>query len=876
MGSITKYAPGTTDGYAQSDSTTYSTARAGSSLSADTTSNFVLAGQEKIGSSFFCDEAFYQWAYTAVPTNEELVTARIALRFYNTNGTSSVHRNFEVREKDWGTGLTTADWVAGDDLASLDAMGAVHDLSSGVAPFKEYQLARDTLLERIRSGVSPLRVLVNTDRHRNGNAPTGEEYGAFASANYSSGTYASTLALATMTLSDLSRVGACSIQLSDGTSVWLDGSSGLDLNYATSGTGSNTIATVPSGSGEGDIDTDVAGWQTIALCRDDSDNLYVVGKVGTDFNTIVIRGYQKGVGYSWSAWFGKTVAMPAYGLNTDVAINNLTAVWHNTSNLGHVVVVAAHHTGQGDAEQMSFVSLSVNNLQAGVNAVAQSGVDPLWLGLETPTKSGTQMTNDVGNGLDSFAVGRTGFTVSFDGVEDVYSQPSHIAFGKYVITTSGLIFSSNSTPLDNFTHGASSTPDTYIKLVPISTDRVAVCYAGRIRVYNYTGSLLGSGTITAAAGDLYATPNLDYAYDPVGNKVWAYFISSTRTVSRQPLALSNYSIGASATVGNVGVSGDTCNGLRVARGLLNERHVRVDVGLRSSGGTYSVGAIEDSFNVAPDPPVVGTRADFDATNAATFTWSFTDDNTSDSQTAYQLQVFDLADDSLDYDSLKTTSTSASHILPGGSLSNSKSYYWKVRVYDLADAVSDYSQQGTFQTLSTAITTITTPAADNPVDAISSRYTVAWSTTVITQAKYRLVLVNTQTGATELDTGYVTSTDTSRELSNLANDVTYRVEVTVRNNVDVTSTTGTRLITPSYAQPPVPTIDVTAGDSYVQIAVTNPEPGDTEANPDHNDVYRAEADSDDFIKIAEIEVDGTYRDYNVRSGRTYQWKVDAVV
>jgi hypothetical protein len=875
VGSITKVAPGTTDGYVQSNSTVYNTARAGASLSADTTSNFALAGQEKVGSSFFCDEAFFQWAYTAVATNEELVTARIALRFYNTNGTSSVSRNFEVREKDWSTSLTTADWVAGDDLANLDAMGAVHDLSSGVAPFKEYQLARDPLLERIRTGVTPLRVLVNTDRHRNGNAPTGEEYGAFASANYSSGTYASTLALATMTLSDLSRVGACSIQLSDGTAVFLDGSSGLDLNYATSGTGSNAIASIDSGSGEGDIDTDVAGWQTITLCRDDDDNLFVIGKVGSDFNTIVIRGYEKGVGYSWTEWFAKTIALPAYGLNTDVAINNLTAVWHNTSNLGHIVVVAAHHTGQGDAEQMCWASLSVNNLVAGINAVAHSGVDPLWLGLDTPTKSGTQMTNDVANGLDSWAVGRTGFTVSFDGVEDIYGQTSHIAFGKYTISTTGTISSAACIPLANFTHGTSSTPDTYIKLVPIGSDRLAVCFAGRIRVYNFSGSLLGSGTITAATGDLYATPNLDYAYDPVGNKVWAYFVSSTRTVSRQPLALSNYSIGASATVGNVGVSGDTCNGLRIARGQLNERHVRVDVGLRSSGGVYSVGAIEDSFNVVPDPPVVGTRADFDATNAATFTWSFFDDNTDDSQTAYQLQIFDLADDSLDYDSLKTASVNASHILPGASLANSKSYYWKVRTYDLADAVSSYSAQGTFQTLSTAITTITTPAADNPEDAISSRYTVAWSTTVIVQAKYRLVLVNTQTGVTELDTGYVTSTDTSRELSSLENGVTYRVEVTVRNSVDVTSTTGTRLITPAYANPPVPTIDVTASDSYVQIVVTNPEPGALESNPDHNDVYRAEADSDAFIKIAEVEVDGTYKDYAVRSGRTYQWKVDAV-
>jgi hypothetical protein len=873
VGSITKVSSGTTDGYIQSNSTVYNTARAGASLSADTSGSFALAGQDKQGATYYCTEAFYQWAYTAVASNEELVTARIALKFHNTEGTSGTVRNYEVREKDWGTGLTTADWVAGEDINNLDAMGAVHTLSSGVTPLKEYQLARDPLLERIRTGVSPLRVAVFTDRHRNGNAPTGEEFGDFGTANGSEGP---TLAIATMTLSDLSRVGAASVQLTDGTSVWLDGSSGLDLNYATSGTGSNAIATVPSGSGEGDIDTDVAGWQTIALCRDDSDNLYVVGKVGSDFNTIVIRGYEKGVGYSWTAWFAKTIAMPAYGLNTDVAINNLTAVWHNTSNLGHVVVVAAHHTGQGDAEQLCWVSLSVNNLAAGINAVAHSGVDPLWLGLDSPTKTGTQMTNDVGNGLDSWAVGRTGFTVSFDGVEDVHGQPSHIAFGKYTISTTGTISSASSVPLASFTHGANSTPDTYIKLVPIGSDRIAVCFAGRIRVYNYSGSLLGSGTITAAAGDLYATPNLDYVYDPVGNKLWVYFVSSTRTVARQPLALSNYSIGASATVGNVGVSGDTCNGLRVARGQLNERHVRVDVGLRSSGGVYSVGAIEDNFNVVPDPPVVGTRADFDAANAATFTWSFNDDNTDDSQTAYQLQIFDQADNSLDYDSLKTASVNASHILPGGSLVNSKSYYWKVRVYDLADAVSDYSAQGTFSTLSTAITTITTPAADNPSDAISSRYTVAWSTTVITQAKYRLVLVNTQTGVTVLDTGYVTSTDTSRELSSLENGVAYRVEVTVRNAVDVTSTTGTRLITPAFANPPVPTIDVTAGDSYVQIAVSNPDPTALESNPDHNDVYRAEADSDVFIKIGEVEVDGTYRDYNVRSGRTYQWKVDAVV
>jgi hypothetical protein len=192
-----------------------------------------------------------------------------------------------------------------------------------------------------------------------------------------------------------------------------------------------------------------------------------------------------------------------------------------------------------------------------------------------------------------------------------------------------------------------------------------------------------------------------------------------------------------------------------------------------------------------------------------------------------LQVVDVADDSVDIDTGKITSGTSSRNVTGGTLANSKSYRWRVRTYDSEDEVGPWSDYGTFMTSAGGTVTITDPATDNQAGIDTSTYSISWSVSGTTQASYRVVATRSDTGATLVNTGWVASTATSYQLTDLLPSVQYSVAVTVRNAGLVESLTDTRLITPEYASPVQPKVSVVPNDEggYISIEIDNPEPGE---------------------------------------------------
>jgi hypothetical protein len=170
-----------------------------------------------------------------------------------------------------------------------------------------------------------------------------------------------------------------------------------------------------------------------------------------------------------------------------------------------------------------------------------------------------------------------------------------------------------------------------------------------------------------------------------------------------------------------------------------------------------------------------------------------------------------------------------------------------------------------------VLTITDPATDNPALEVDS-YTVTWSVSGAVQDHYRVVVVDTVTSTTVNDTGSVAGSATSYEVTGMSTDVQYRVEVTATDS-GVDTNTATRLLTPSYSDPGIPTIALTASDSgaYILVAVTNPTPSGQSPDALYNDILRRVSGSDDAYElVGTAPNNGTFADFTVASGTTYEY------
>jgi hypothetical protein len=80
---------------------------------------------------------------------------------------------------------------------------------------------------------------------------------------------------------------------------------------------------------------------------------------------------------------------------------------------------------------------------------------------------------------------------------------------------------------------------------------------------------------------------------------------------------------------------------------------------------------------------------------------------------------------------------------------------------------------------------------------------------------------------------------------------------------------------SYTPPATPTFTTTAQNGYIAIAVTNPAPTGSEPTVVTNDLYRRISGATAWERIKTgIANNGTYSDYAVASGVTYEYKVRA--
>jgi hypothetical protein len=169
----------TNSGYIDSSSSIYSTARAGSNLTAltaNTTGNIAYSGQMMSGGAFNVFQTFLEFNTTSIPANATINSAQLWIQVVDVQ--TSIAMTFTVRSRDYGPTLTFADWVAGTGIGATTNLGTLGFAVS--TPPSTMQVGANAnfqpALAAAISGGTRFRLLVPALRQQNGNAPATETF----------------------------------------------------------------------------------------------------------------------------------------------------------------------------------------------------------------------------------------------------------------------------------------------------------------------------------------------------------------------------------------------------------------------------------------------------------------------------------------------------------------------------------------------------------------------------------------------------------------------------------------------------------------------------------------------------------------------------
>jgi len=885
---------GSGDGYLSSTNANYTTARNGSGLILTAGGNNGYYGQSLIGGNYGNHQTFIGFAFSAIAATEIVTSAQIRVT-QAVQLNSGTTRDMEMRGIAWGT-LATADWQNIAGLTADQLFASVQGVTSSV---NKRTFGGSDLLVTTLASVTSMEVVVVSSRQRAGNTPTVDEGSAIWLSELSGTADDPMLVFTTATRSRITQAfGAC-VTLSDGTWAYLesDGSATptVTLKHVTQAGTVTSIVALPNGTAVTDFDiTNTPGAQALSMAIDASDNIYIVGKLGNATNSLGVKAYLKGGGYAWTGQTMRVIPLPTYNSR----VNNVTVTFNATGDT--LVILAAHTTGPGIAggagNDTAYAIVSATTARTGTGTlICATGA---VLGTMQPASLGSSafngFANEVGSGLDVVADSANtdrGFMISF-GKDALPGDNFSLSLGRYILDGSG----------NSFTHTSYKSGVTWgkkdgngkLRVIPCGSGQVAIVsadadasYGLSVEVYQAYGTTAGA---TYLGGEALADESIvsmpdgpaiggtnfwDAVYNSAENSIWVYYrhVSDVTKLMRTSVDLNTYSA-TRVEVTVLDIVSATANiiGVRVPRAKAVTQKGLVQVAVLDAG-VLTLTNVIDTFNLAPTAPTLTAKANFDATAAATFTWTFNDPNSGDTQSAYQLRIYDQSDDSLDYDSGKVTSATASKVLTAATLTNSKSYRWQVRTYDALDVVSPYSDFGTFSTSAGGTVTVTAPATDNMAGINTDDYVVQWSVAGTVQASYRVIL--TRGAVTVSDTGFVTSVATSATIAGMTTNVEHIVSVQVKNAAAVASGIGTRKITPDYGTPDKPTVivdpDLTNG--YSLITVTNPTPTGDRPAVASNVVLRRKAGSTDLYDVIGAVAPGvTFRDYAAASGVTYEYIV----
>lgn len=684
------------DGYLENFSSSYSTALAGSGTFGIVNDNDtkVRIGQNFTTPNYFVDESFISFAYT-VPAGETVATAYIRLRNLSADGTATT-RALVMSEYDWGASMTTADWRNTSQLNALTTMATI-DAANNAGNL--YMSAGSNNLNTRLASASPLRLVCTTDRVRAATTPSGAEQSYFISADSSGTGDDPALIFGTAVADRIRKVLGAQAQLSDGTHVYIENNQvtvpSISLKHRDAAGSVTTISSIPSYNAFDPTEYFSAfdagfGAQQLTMTVDSSDNIYIVGPYGGNSSTgLAAQAYTKGVGYSWTQQTLRSASMASY---TDGIFNNFSCAWHNVGTAGTIMVVAAHVWGRsqnatGDAV---YALLNCNYLLTGSGSLLRNSgaARGVVISSNTDGNNHTNHVNPTGSLLDVVAAPSTtdrGYVASPFAFTTGLGDSAVPSVTRYILASDGTSVTDSDIATYTMQGYNQKDPAAKLRIIGISPTVFVSINADPTSGWGITAEVLQntgtSGTFsvlgqiqldgvnaTMPTETAIAVSSLwDAVYDPTANKIWVYYMSAAdnRRLMRTSINLNTYlatgdEVEVSAAVGAVG---STNYALRVHRGPLNGQTVLVCVSNVDSGLVKSTQYVADTFNVAPTAPTLTTKANFDATASAAFSWTFNDPNAGDTQSAFQMQV-NTSGGVFEYDSAKVSASVATYIGAG--------------------------------------------------------------------------------------------------------------------------------------------------------------------------------------------------------------------
>ena len=170
------------DGVITSADASYANARAGTgtTLTAATTGTTGNVGQGFSTSTYTCYQFFVNFDLITAGIPSGTVATSASLSFNIRTDRSQTDFTLEARTKDWGSSLTTGDWVAGASLSGQQLLASIS--TSGISTtftMTNYVSGTDKLLDAVNTALSGdgiLRIVLCSDRQTNGNTPTQFEF----------------------------------------------------------------------------------------------------------------------------------------------------------------------------------------------------------------------------------------------------------------------------------------------------------------------------------------------------------------------------------------------------------------------------------------------------------------------------------------------------------------------------------------------------------------------------------------------------------------------------------------------------------------------------------------------------------------------------
>jgi hypothetical protein len=653
----------------------------------------------------------------------------------------------------------------------------------------------------------------------------------------------------------------------------------ISLNYVTGALrNAKNVIYLP------DTNNDFA-YASFAVCRDNVDNIYVIGRSNAASDAIRAQAYAKGVGLTWTP---KTVLTAAAipGVSPGAFGGNFQAYWLNTgggtNGKGHILLTG--HYNSGSVLHPFAVTLDAGALLAGAGTLlANSYVPATFLGGGgTTTPYGA---SSVGMWIDfapdGFGVphGLGAGSYGWDGINH------KLSIGRWAVSAAGAL--TTNVEISHTVEGANNN-GLKVRVLWISSDLWAVAYtsdvnSNRVKVARYSST----AQLTAAV----ESPN--FATTLAANGYWDAFVASGKVSvlawsSATPTTL--WRLQAAVTAGvvwdgsttvfdtGIGVAGSNNYDTRTDPNFLGAV-VDVDTYNSATGPTYGLLGDFLTLNQPPNAPALVSPVGnvvVDRGITQRLSWTFSDPDTGDSQSKFDLQ-WRLGAGA--WTTITTTTPNNYTDVSGGTFP-AGSIEWQVRTYDSVGVVGPWSASGFFTAASPPPAPVITVPVNNSVIAVITS-AVTWSAP--NQDSYELRRVADLAGAADPTTVYYDSGEVvepatrTRSVDFPTNSRYEHVQVRVKYQ-GLWSTWADARVQISWLPPTVPTIALVPSDALakINIAWTNPAPGGATPATAYNDIYRRKSGTSDWTRIAtNLPQNSNYDDYGVASGQAYDYKVVAV-